>query len=86
MNGLELLQNRMNRSRQNLQRYNDRLRRSPVVSYVNRDPITGHRNMVRPDGGVDMARKLDNANPDRQPGWYLEGTLGFPAQISSKPV
>ena len=85
MSDIYLLQQRLNRSREVSNRYEERSRLSPVVSTGERDPETGQRFMVQADGSIDKAVKLDNATPDKSPGWYLEGTLGFPAQISSHP-
>lgn len=83
---LALLQRRISRSLSIDKRNDRRSQLSPVVGYVDRDPTTGLRNMVQADGSIDRATKLDNANPEASPGWYLPGTIGFPAQISSRPV
>ena len=86
MQDLALLQRRMNRSQSINDRVQAEAKLSPVVTYSDRDPVTGHRNMVRPDGSIDRANKLDNADPSSSPGWYMPGRLGLPAQISSRSV
>jgi hypothetical protein len=56
-----------------------------VVSYGNRDPVTGLRQITTADGGVGQAKYLSNSEPESVPSIAQFSTIGLSGYISQRP-
>lgn len=54
-----------------------------VANYGTRDPATGLRQIITPDGGTEYTRYLSNSKPDEivtMPGYNQIGLVGYTSQ------
>lgn len=80
-----LLQSRFRRSRALRNYQAEQQARSPVATYVDRDAVTGRRNLLLPDGSRASIVKLDDKTPG-DIGYFAPGTSVLPGFTNSRPT
>ena len=58
---------------------------STVVTYGDRDPVTGLRTIETADGGFAQAKYLSNSEPESVPSIAQFSTIGLSGYISQRP-